>query len=99
MYLFVSGVQAAAFQPFFRAHAHLDTKRREPYLLPEENLNIIRSALRARYSFLPYWYTLFHLSEKDGTAIMNPLWIEFPTERATFTIDDVYLVGKWVYFP
>lgn len=25
-------MQAGAFQPFMRAHAHLDTKRREPYL-------------------------------------------------------------------
>ncbi|KAK7471500.1 hypothetical protein BaRGS_00035839 [Batillaria attramentaria] len=85
--------QAGAFQPFFRAHAHLDTKRREPYLLPEENINAIRSAIRARYTFLPYWYTLFHLSEESGAPVMRPLWYEFPTEKATFGLDDVFLVG------
>ncbi|XP_076463388.1 neutral alpha-glucosidase AB-like isoform X2 [Babylonia areolata] len=86
--------QAGAFQPFFRAHAHLDTKRREPYLLPEENVNIIRAAIRSRYSFLPYWYTVFASSEKDGAAVMRPLWVEFPKERATFGIDDNYMVGS-----
>jgi mannosyl-oligosaccharide alpha-1,3-glucosidase len=50
-----SVVQAAAFQPFFRAHAHLDTKRREPWLLPPENLVAIREAIRLRYRLLPYW--------------------------------------------
>ena len=34
--------QAGSFHPFFRAHAHLDTKRREPYLLPTEHVGIIR---------------------------------------------------------
>lgn len=86
--------QAGAFQPFFRAHAHLDSKRREPYLLPEENVAVIRAAIRARYSYLPYWYTLFFTSEKDGAAVMRPLWVEFPKERSTFSIDDNFMIGN-----
>lgn len=93
----ISLFQAGAFQPFARSHAHLDTKRREPYLLPEENVNIVRSALRARYSYLPYWYTQFYLSEKTGAPVMQPLWVEFPGEKATFNIDDVYLIGKHAF--
>lgn len=34
--------QAAAYQPFFRAHAHMDTKRREPWLVPEPYYQAIR---------------------------------------------------------
>ena len=30
--LFVRWYQAGAWQPFFRSHAHIDTKRREPWL-------------------------------------------------------------------
>ncbi|XP_070181942.1 neutral alpha-glucosidase AB-like isoform X2 [Littorina saxatilis] len=86
--------QAGAFQPFFRAHAHLDTKRREPYLLPDENVKVIREAIRARYTYLPYWYTEFFTSEKDGAAVMRPLWVEFPKEKATFGIDDNYMIGS-----
>ena len=29
--------QVATFYPFFRGHAHLDTKRREPWLFGEVN--------------------------------------------------------------
>ena len=32
--------QAAAYQPFFRAHAHIDTKRREPWLLPHKFVTV-----------------------------------------------------------
>ena len=33
--LLVRWYQAGAFYPFFRGHAHLDTKRREPWLFGE----------------------------------------------------------------
>jgi len=91
-------LQAGAFQPFFRAHAHLDTKRREPYLQPEENMNIIRDVIRTRYSFLPYWYTLFYDGELKGIPAMRPLWVEYPTDKETFTMDDEFLVGKYAAF-
>ncbi len=39
-------LQAAAYQPFMRAHAHLDTKRREPWLMPDQNLDAIRQAIQ-----------------------------------------------------
>jgi mannosyl-oligosaccharide alpha-1,3-glucosidase len=40
--------QAAIFYPFFRAHAHLDSKRREPWLFGEEATNRIRVRLHTR---------------------------------------------------
>ncbi|XP_074662520.1 neutral alpha-glucosidase AB-like isoform X2 [Tubulanus polymorphus] len=86
--------QAGAFQPFFRAHAHLDTKRREPWLLPETNMKIIREAIRYRYKLLPYWYTQFYKSEQDGSPVMRPLWVEFPKETSTFATEDEFMIGN-----
>ncbi|XP_052275424.1 neutral alpha-glucosidase AB-like isoform X2 [Dreissena polymorpha] len=86
--------QAGAYQPFFRAHAHVDTKRREPFVQPEENMKIIRDAIRARYSYLPFWYTLFYEGEQKGVPPMRPLWVEFPKDPNTFTMDDEYLLGS-----
>ena len=65
--------QAAAFQPFFRGHAHLDTKRREPWLYEDKYKNLIRNAIRRRYALLPYWYTLFFHASQDGTPIIR--WV------------------------
>ena len=91
--LMVRWYQAAAYQPFFRSHAHIDTKRREPWLFDEHSLNLIRDALHSRYSLLYYWYTLFYINEKSGIPPMLPLWAEFPTESNLFGIDDQHLVG------
>jgi alpha-glucosidase (family GH31 glycosyl hydrolase) len=38
--------QVAAFQPFFRGHAHVDSKRREPWLFGEPYTTNIRAAIR-----------------------------------------------------
>ena len=55
--MLVRWYQVGVFAPFFRAHGHIDTKRREPYLLEEPYKSIVRDILRLRYSLLPVWYT------------------------------------------
>ncbi|XP_057316342.1 neutral alpha-glucosidase AB-like isoform X2 [Hydractinia symbiolongicarpus] len=92
--LLVRWYQAGAFQPFFRGHAHLDTRRREPWLFGEENTKLIRTAIRKRYAILPYLYTLLRRSYEEGLAVMRPLWMEFPEDTKTFSMDDEYLLGS-----
>ncbi len=69
--LLFSSFQAGAYLPFFRAHAHLDTKRREPWLFEDKYKNLMREAIRHRYALLPYWYTLFHEASKSGSPIVT----------------------------
>ena len=47
--------QLGAYQPFFRAHAHIDTTRREPWLFGEKYTAVIRSSIQQRYQLLPFW--------------------------------------------
>jgi len=86
--------QAGAFYPFFRGHAHLDTKRKEPYLFGEPYTTYFRDAIRTRYALLPYWYTTFYLSEHSGLPILRALWLEFPAETKTYGIDDEFMIGE-----
>ncbi|XP_037083807.1 neutral alpha-glucosidase AB-like [Pollicipes pollicipes] len=86
--------QVAAFQPFMRAHAHIDTRRREPYLFGEETTRMIRAALKQRYRFLPLWYTLFYENEQTGMPPMRPLFMAFPDDVSTYSMEDQYMVGE-----
>jgi alpha 1,3-glucosidase len=70
LHVFVS-FQTGAYLPFFRAHAHLDTKRREPWLFEDKYKNLMREAIRHRYALLPFWYTLFHEASKSGSPIVT----------------------------
>uniref|UniRef100_A0A8B9KJ20 Neutral alpha-glucosidase AB n=1 Tax=Astyanax mexicanus TaxID=7994 RepID=A0A8B9KJ20_ASTMX len=92
--LLVRWYQTGAYQPFFRAHAHLDTPRREPWLFGPENTALIREAIRQRYALLPYWYQQFYQAHKTGQPVMRALWVEYPKDTATFTIDDEFLIGR-----
>ncbi|XP_063173093.1 neutral alpha-glucosidase AB isoform X1 [Candoia aspera] len=91
--LLVRWYQVGAYQPFFRAHAHVDTTRREPWLFGEENKALIRDAIRERYALLPFWYTLLYQSYRTGQPVMRPLWVEYPQDPTVYGIDDQYLLG------
>lgn len=58
--LFTRWYQAGSFTPFFRGHAHHDSKRREPWVYGEPYTSILRSTAMQRYALLPLWYTVFH---------------------------------------
>lgn len=91
--LFYRWYQAGAFQPFFRSHAHIDTKRREPWLFSEDVKLIIRNAIRKRYSYLPFWYTMFYEHERSGLPIMRPLLTQYPLDKNTYALDDEYMLS------
>ncbi|PHH80915.1 hypothetical protein CDD80_5835 [Ophiocordyceps camponoti-rufipedis] len=86
--------QAGAFYPFFRGHAHIDSRRREPYLLGEPYTAIVTAALRLRYSLLPAWYTAFFHAHRDGSPIVRPMFWTHPAEEDGFAIDDQMFLGS-----
>lgn len=92
--LLVRWYQLGAFNPFFRAHAHLDAKRREPWLFSEKARLIIRDAIRIRYKLLPYWYTLFYEHHSSGIPVLRPLWVEFPKDTSTFSEEKTVMIGS-----
>lgn len=87
-------MQAGAYQPFFRGHAHHDSKRREPWMFGEETLRRLRRAAMARYSLLPYWYTVFWQAEQTGMPVMRTLWMEYPKTKDLFSMDHQFMVGS-----
>lgn len=87
--------QTSIWTPFLRAHAHLDTRRREPYLFPEDVRTRIRNALRLRYSLLPLWYTTFWEHELTGEPIIRPLFYQYPEDTNAVDVENEVLVGRF----
>lgn len=85
--------QAGAFQPFFRAHAHHDARHREAYMFQGQTLELLRNAIRLRYSYSPYWYSLFFESHMNGMPMMRPLWFHEHLDEKTYDLEDEYLLG------
>jgi len=91
--MLVRWYQVGAFAPFFRAHAHIDTKRREPYLYDDPYKSIMRDILRLRYSLLPVWYTAFHEASVRGIPVLRPQYVVFPKDPRGFALDQQYYLG------
>ncbi|GMH33907.1 hypothetical protein BSKO_01741 [Bryopsis sp. KO-2023] len=91
--LLIRWYQFGIFYPFFRAHAHLEAKRREPWLFGDESTERIKSALRTRYALLPYTYTRFRAANLTGEPVARPLWFDFPEDAMTFDMDGQMMFG------
>jgi alpha 1,3-glucosidase len=91
--LFTRWYQAGSFTPFFRGHAHLDTKRREPWVFGEPYTGILRKAAMLRYTLLPYWYTTFFHAYDKGLPVMRTMWSEFPNDIHALTLQNQWMVG------
>ena len=92
--LFTRWMQAGAYTPFFRGHAHHDSKRREPWTFDEETLIRLRRAAMERYALLPFWYTVFRHNELTGMPVMRMMWMQYPSVQELFGVDDQYLIGS-----
>eukprot|EP00931_Biecheleriopsis_adriatica_P007179 TRINITY_DN108496_c0_g1_i1.p1 TRINITY_DN108496_c0_g1~~TRINITY_DN108496_c0_g1_i1.p1 ORF type:complete len:954 (+),score=171.13 TRINITY_DN108496_c0_g1_i1:50-2863(+) len=87
--------QLGIWYPFYRGHAHLETKRREPWMLGEEITQNVREQVSVRYQMLPTWYTLFAQWALAGEPIMRPPWFEdISDSQAMQHQNDEFLLGK-----
>merc|ERR1739848_702421 len=93
--LYVRWHQLGIWYPFYRAHAHLTTKRREPWLMGAEVTDLVREAVFARYRLLPHWYTLFFEWASRGSPVIRPLWFNSLADaKLDPHTDDHFLVGS-----
>ena len=80
--LITSWYRLGIYMPFFRAHSHIDTLRREPWCFSDAACSNIKSSIILRYKLLVYLYTQFYLSTDakygSNSPIMRPLWYQYP---------------------
>ncbi|KAK6458744.1 glucosidase II [Scheffersomyces xylosifermentans] len=86
--------QTGIWYPFFRAHAHIDSRRREPWVPGEPYTSVIREALNLRYSLLPVFYTAFYESSTNGSPIMKPIFYESLNNLESYSIEDQFFIGS-----
>jgi alpha-glucosidase len=91
--LLVRWTQLGAFTPFFRNHAADSTRNQEPWAFGPETEALVAEAIRLRYRFLPYIYTVFAEAHRTGLPIMRPLLLAYPDDPHTHNLSDQYLLG------
>lgn len=97
--LLVRWYQTGLWYPFFRAHAHIDSMRREPWVAGEPYSSHIRDAVRLRYTLMPTFYTLFRASSVSGRPVWTPMAWAHPGTPAMYPKDDQFYVGGLLVAP
>ncbi len=92
--LFAEWMELGALQPFFRNHSEKEGCRREPWLFDDAIGARAKKAVERRYRLLPYLYTLFEESSRNGLPVVRPLWLEYPNDAAVAGVDNAYLLGR-----
>ena len=92
--LFVRWMQMGVFTPMMRSHG-ADIKR-EVYYFGEKGdpvYDAITSAIRLRYSLLPYIYSTSWNVTSRGASMMKALPMDFPHDRKVWNMTDEYMFG------
>lgn len=85
--------QLGAFYPFSRNHNAKFMKPQDPAVFGPALIASTAQAYHYRYSLLPYLYTLFHRSHTLGETVARPMFLEFPKDPATYSVDQQFLWG------
>ena len=92
--LLVRWYQVGTFYPFFREHAHLESKHREPYLYSGDTFNEIKAAIELKYYLLEYWYREYYLAIKNKSPLLKPLFFVYYEDKEAEAADEEFLAGN-----
>jgi alpha-glucosidase len=87
-------LQAAVFYPFMRMHTAIDNPDKEPWSFGWRYEIVNKRAIELRYELLPYIYNAMQQASETGVPALRPLFLDFPDDEHTATIDDEFLFGS-----
>jgi alpha-glucosidase len=93
--LYTRWVEESVFIPVMRVHGNLYCDR-WPWAFGDEALDATTKAIDLRYRLVPYLYTLAETAYRTGLPLMRPLFMEFPDDQKTWSMDDEWLLGDGV---
>jgi alpha-glucosidase len=71
--LVVRFFQLGAYLPLFRGHRDIFSRDKEPYAWSDETRELVRAAIRTRYSLLREWYSSYERSVRTGEPLVSPV--------------------------
>ena len=93
--LYTRWIEEAVFIPIMRAHGTHDSPR-WPWAFGDAGLQAMTKAIDLRYRLIPYLYTLAETTYRTGVPPMRPLFLEFPDDRMTWSLNDEWMLGERV---
>jgi alpha-glucosidase len=92
--LYTRWLQTGVFYPFMRTHTSIGTPDQEPWSYGVRHEAVNRRAIELRYELLPHVYQVMREASETGMPALRPMFLEFPEDPQTYTLDDQFLFGR-----
>ncbi|MGC1414826.1 MAG: glycoside hydrolase family 31 protein [Candidatus Acidiferrum sp.] len=86
--------ELGVFYPIYRDHAAKGTQPHEPWANGPEQEAIRKRYIELRYKLLPYIYTSMEETSRTGVPLMEPVFLEYPADEASYSEDHEFLFGR-----
>lgn len=73
---------------------HGNIEYRVPWLFDEEAVDVTRKFTQLKLDMMPYIYDQAKESVEAGIPLMRPMYLEFPEDQNTATLDRQYMLGS-----
>lgn len=73
---------------------HGSNSFRVPWIFGEDCSEVLRSCVKRKIAMTPYLLQEALVGHKKGTPIMRPMFLEFPEDLNTYSIDTQYMFGS-----
>ena len=93
--LYLRWVQFGLYSPIMRLHStQNEFMGKEPWKFKSEVGTLATDCLRTRHKMLPYLYSMNYRNHKDGIAICEPLYYQYPEEKKAYSYPNEYSFGS-----
>ncbi len=93
--LYLRHIQFGVFSPINRLHCSNEvTTTKEPWVYGNGTGLIAMEWFRFRHRLIPFLYSCNYRTFNDGIALIEPLYYEWPNEKAAYEMKSEYIFGK-----
>ena len=93
--LFIRWIQFGVFNPIMRLHSTSNEfAGKEPWKYGGEAQRLAGDYMRLRHRLIPYLYSMTARAHKDGIALCEPLYYQYPDEPESYAHGNEYFFGS-----
>ncbi len=92
--LYLRFIQFGVFNPIMRLHGECNpVSTKEPWYYGAEGV-IAEKYLRLRHSLIPFLYSYSFVTHRDGYALCEPLYYDYPKDERAYRYKNEYMFGQ-----
>lgn len=93
--LYIRWIQYGLYSPIMRLHSTSNEfMGKEPWKHEFTAETIAVNTLRERHTYIPYLYAMNYRTHKDGLALCEPMYYQYPEEKDAYEVKNQYFFGS-----